>query len=93
MAFTIESNIPVPTATRIRARGDFSTACDTLEVGQSFFAPGKSIKGAYASVSPTKFPGKKFKVAVIAAVAAVEGVDGAESTPGTPEGLRIWRVQ
>lgn len=78
--FVITSDVPVPTAQRIRQRGAFALTCDMLEVGQSFFAPGKSIKGIYASISPKRFPGKKFRPAAIAAVG------------DTPAGVRVWRV-
>lgn len=85
--FAITSDVAIPAATRMRTRGAFSMTCDALEVGQSFFAPGKNSKGIYASISPKKFPNKKFKVASIPA----EGTEGTEGY--TPAGVRVWRVQ
>jgi hypothetical protein len=78
--FAIDSNIPAPTHTRVRAKGSFATTAEALEVGQSFMAPGRSPKGVYASLSQKKHPGKKFRVASV------------EASGDVPSGVRVWRT-
>ena len=84
MTFKIDAPeaFPIPTASRNRQRGDFAATADILEVGQSFFAPGRQAKGSYAALSPKKFPNKKFKLSTV-----TEMVDGAAVS-----GLRVWRT-
>lgn len=74
MAFQIIDNIEVPEtqATRVRSRGEFAQALDSLQVGQGFIFPSdKGLKSHYPKVSPSKFPSddvdgvatfKKFKL-------------------------------
>lgn len=78
--FAIENDIPAPTAQRVRTRGDFSVTADQLQVGQSFFAPGRAAKGSYAALSGKKFPGKKFKIANV------------DASGDVPAGIRVWRT-
>lgn len=84
--FAIEKDIPAPTTSRVRSRGDFALTADALQVGESFVAPGRQPKGVYASISQKKFPGKKFRVAPEAAVV----VDGVETRKA---GVRVWRTE
>ena len=83
MAFVITSDIPAPTVSRNRQKGEFAGTADILEVGQSFFAPGRLAKGSYAALSPKKFPNKKFKLSTVTEA-------GADGVPVS--GLRVWRT-
>lgn len=85
--FAIEKDIPAPTTSRVRSRGDFALTVDALQVGESFVAPGRQPKGVYASISQKKFPGKKFRVAPEAAVVDSEGVQT------RAQGVRVWRTE
>lgn len=74
--FNIVDNITIPASsnTRNRARGEFSTAVDKLEVGQGFVYQSEgTLKSQYPRVAPKKFGGKRFKL---------WAVDGAEGTYG-----------
>lgn len=71
MTYEIIDNIEVPVTavTRTRARGEFATALDKLDIGQGFvFSDKRELKKLYPSVAPTKFPSdveglnKKFKL-------------------------------
>lgn len=73
--FEVISNIAIPATTRNRARGEFATTVDALEVGQGFHFESKGkLQSQYAKVSPKKFDGKKFKVWAVDAEAGVFGV-------------------
>ena len=85
MTFQIIDNIEVPVTTisRVRPRGEFAQAVDSLQVGQGFvFDSDKSLKTHYPKVSPGKFPSgvegmnKKFKLWV-----AGEGKVGVKRLP------------
>ena len=74
--FAIIDNITIPASsnTRNRARGDFATAIDKLEVGQGFIYQSEgTLKAQYPRVAPKKFNSKRFKL---------WAVDGAEGTYG-----------
>lgn len=71
MTFNIIDNIEVPATanTRVRPRGPFATALDSLQVGQGFvYAEKRALKQIYPSIAPKKFPSdvegmtKKFKI-------------------------------
>ena len=71
--FNIVDNITIPASsnTRNRARGDFATAIDKLEVGQGFIYQSEgTLKAQYPRVAPKKFSGRKYKLW------AVEGAEG-----------------
>lgn len=85
MAFQIIDNIEVPqtVATRVRPRGEFAQAVDSLQVGQGFlFDSDKPLKAHYPKVSPSKFPSdvaghnKKFRLWI-----AGEGKVGVKRLP------------
>lgn len=84
MTYQITSDIPVPTASRNRQKGEFAGTADVLEVGQSFFAPARLAKGSYAALSPKKFPNKKFRLSTVTEA----GLDGVPVS-----GLRVWRTE
>ena len=84
MAFQIIDNIEVPAivATRVRPRGEFAQAVDSLQIGQGFiFESDKDLKAHYPKVSPSKFPStegfnKKFRLWI-----AGEGKVGVKRLP------------
>ena len=85
MAFQIIDNIEVPAivATRVRPRGEFAQAVDSLQIGQGFlFDSDKPLKAHYPKVSPSKFPSdvaghnKKFRLWI-----AGEGKVGVKRLP------------
>ena len=84
MAFEIIDNIEVPAtvATRVRPRGEFAQAVDSLQIGQGFlFDSDKPLKAHYPKVSPSKFPStegfnKKFRLWI-----AGEGKVGVKRLP------------
>ena len=68
MSFEIIDNFELPATTIVRNRpkGTFSQALDSLEVEQGFkYESAKDIKLQYPKVSPKKFNGKRFKLALI----------------------------
>ena len=69
MAFQLIKNMPVPAAAaRTRARGEFATFLDTLEVGDGFeFEANGKRENQYAKIAPKKFGGKKFTVFLVEA--------------------------
>lgn len=69
--FNIINDIEVPATanTRVRPRGAFAAALDSLEVGQGFvYQETRDLKKIYPSIAPKKFPSdaegmtKKFKI-------------------------------
>lgn len=93
MAFQIIDNIEVPAtvATRVRPRGEFAQAVDSLQIGQGFlFDSDKPLKAHYPKVSPSKFPDasapgelKKFKLWI--AGEGKVGVKRLENVMDTPD--------
>ena len=82
--YAVTNDIPVPTTSRNRVKGDFAATASVLEVGQSYFAPGRNQKGSYAALSSKKFPGKKFRLSTVTEA-------GPDGTPVS--GLRVWRTE
>lgn len=64
MTFEIVNDLTPPSiSTRIRAKGEFGTTLDSLEVGQGFrFRDKQELKKLYPRVAPKKFGGKRFKI-------------------------------
>lgn len=74
MPIEIEKGVPIPDSAQ-RSRYPFAQ----MEVGDSFFAPGRTTKQMQNAASTHRKKGKKFR-------AMKEFVDGVEGT-------RIWRVE
>lgn len=62
--FEIVDDLEVPAgAARTRSKGALTLALEGLNMGQAILYPTKrTVKQMYPSVSPKKFPGKRFKV-------------------------------
>lgn len=88
--FHIIDDIEVPAAanTRVRPRGPFATALDSLQVGQGFiYQDNRALKQVYPAIAPKKFPSdtpsmsKKFKIWSVS-----EGKIGVKRLPDVPVG-------